>query len=366
MTLIPTFSELRERIYSQTPADVERALKNPRRNLNDLAALLSIPAGESLERLATLSREITRQRFGKAIQLYAPLYLSNYCTNNCAYCGFSARNRIERKCLTFEEAEKEAEILLSKGFQHILLVSGESDQILGVDYLAEVTTRLRGKFSSISIEVQPLNTDGYSQLFQAGITGVAVYQETYDRNLYPKLHLSGKKTDFDYRLDTPARVCQAGMREVGIGALLGLSDWRLEGLALGYHLAHLRQQFWKTGFTVSFPRLRPAAGEFEPLHPVSEKGMAQLIFALRIFDPDVGLVVSTREEPSFRDGMLGLGPTRYSAGSCTAPGGYSAPDSEGEQFSIGDHRSLDEMSILLRQRGFDPVCKDWDPVFQGP
>lgn len=201
-------------------------------------------------------------------------------------------------------------------------------------------------------------------MFRAGITGVAVYQETYDRQTYARVHRAGLKCDYDFRLQTPARAAAAGMREVGIGALLGLADWRAEGLALGIHLAGLRKRFWRTAFTISFPRLRPAAGDFEPLVPVSEKDLAQLIFGLRLFDPDVGIILSTREESRFRDGMIGLGPTRYSAGSCTAPGGYGNPDLHGEQFAIGDHRSLSEVCLAIRRKGFDPVRKDWDAGFQ--
>jgi 2-iminoacetate synthase len=167
-----------------------------------------------------------------------------------------------------------------------------------------------------------------------------------------------------YRLATPARAAAAGMREVGVGALLGLADWRLEGMALGLHLAWLRRNYWRTGLTVSFPRLRPAAGGFAPLAEVTERDLAHLLFALRIFDEDLGLLISTREEARFRDGMIGLGPTRYSAGSCTAPGGYGEPGSEGEQFAIGDQRSLDEVSRVLKEKGYDPVLKDWDVVFQ--
>jgi 2-iminoacetate synthase len=191
-----------------------------------------------------------------------------------------------------------------------------------------------------SIEVQPLSTDEYTRLFAAGITSVAIYQETYDRDTYNQVHLAGQKRDFDFRLDTPARAAAGGMREIGIGTLLGLSDWRAEGLALGLHLAWLRKNFWRTALTVSFPRLRPAAGEFQPRYEITERDLSHLIFALRLFDPDVGIILSTREEARYRNGMIGLGPTRYSAGSCTAPGGYSNPDTNGEQFSIGDQRTI--------------------------
>jgi 2-iminoacetate synthase len=364
MLIIPDFQTLRENLASCAATDVEQALAARRCSLGDLAALLSPAANPFLPRLAALSQRITLQRFGRTTQLYGPIYLSNYCTNRCVYCGFSADNHIHRRCLTLEEAEQEADILHRRGFNHILLVSGEARKALDVDYLEALAIRLRDKFAAISIEVQPLSCPEYTRLFAAGITAVAVYQETYDRPLYDRVHLAGKKCDFDYRLDTPARAGEAGMREIGIGALLGLGDWRAEGMALGYHLAWLRKKLWRTAFTVSFPRLRPAAGDFEPLVHVTERDLSHLIFALRIFDPDVGLLLSTREESRFRDGMLGLGPTRYSAGSCTAPGGYADPTQQGEQFSVGDHRTLAEVCETIRAHGLDPVYKDWDPVFQ--
>ncbi len=360
----PDFNQLSEQIRSATTADVEQALTTTRLSLDDLAALISPAAEPYLQEMAARSAQITLTRFGRTTQLYAPIYLSNYCTNRCAYCGFSADNRIKRKCLTLDEAEKEAMILHGRGFQHILLVSGEAENAVDVEYMEAIALRLRDKFAAVSIEIQPMSTEHYHRLFLAGITAVAVYQETYNREMYKQVHLSGKKRDYDYRLETPARVAEAGMREVGIGALLGLTDWRAEGLAIGHHLQWLRKKFWSTAFTVSFPRMRPATGEFEPLEIVSEGNLSQLIFAIRLFDQDVGLIVSTREEARYRDGMLGLGPTRYSAGSCTAPGGYGDSDSDAEQFSVGDHRSLDEVSAMIRTKGFDPVCKDWDRTFQ--
>ena len=364
MLTIPDVETLQERLAACTPTHVERALSSGRSTLDDLCALLSPAADAYLPQLARLSKTITLQRFGRTTQLYAPIYLSNYCTNRCAYCGFSAGNRIHRRCLTFAEALQEAEILHKRGFNHILLVCGEADKAVDTEYLEALALLLRDRFAAISIEVQPLSCPEYRRLFDAGISAVAVYQETYDRALYNRVHLSGKKCDFDYRLDTPTRAGEAGMREVGIGALLGLGDWRAEGMALGLHLSWLRKRFWRTAFTISFPRLRPAAGDFEPLTLVTERDLSHLIFALRIFDPDVGLLLSTREEARFRDGMLGLGPTRYSAGSCTAPGGYANPDQDGEQFSVGDHRSLSEVCATMQAHGLDPVSKDWDPVFQ--
>jgi len=363
MFVTPDFDTLRAAVAGATAADVERALKSVRPDERDLAALLSPAAEPYLGVMASRSAASTGQRFGKTIQIYAPLYVSNLCANRCLYCGFSAENRIERRALTLDEAEAEAVLLQKRGFNHLLLVSGEAPA-LGVEYLEALALRLRDRFAAISIEVQPLTTEGYARLFRAGITGVAVYQETYDRDTYGVMHPAGPKSDYDYRLATPDRGAAAGLREVGIGFLLGLSDWRAEGLAVGMHLAWLRKSFWRTAFTVSFPRMRPATGGFQPPQPVGERQLTQLLFALRIFDPDLGLVLSTREDARYRDGMIGLGPTRYSAGSCTAPGGYTSPDAAGEQFSVGDHRSIDEVCAAIREKGYDPVRKDWDAVFQ--
>jgi 2-iminoacetate synthase len=358
------FPDLVNQVNSCTEDAVKRCLRADHLDANDLPALLSPAADLYLEDLAKRSAEITAMRFGKTTQIYAPLYVSSFCTNRCSYCGFSADNKIERRILSLDEAEAEAMLLHQRGFNHILLVSGEAPAKLGVDYLEKLALRLRDRFAAISIEVQPLSSEEYARLFAAGITSVAIYQETYDRNIYDKVHLSGLKCDFDFRLDTPARAAAGGMREVGIGALLGLSDWRAEGLALGLHLAWLRKNYWRTALTVSFPRLRPAAGEFQPLCQVTERDLSHLIFALRLFDPDVGIILSTREEARYRNGMIGLGPTRYSAGSCTAPGGYSNPDISGEQFAIGDHRNINEVCAAIKQKGFDPVRKDWDAAFQ--
>ena len=364
MFVSPDFIELKKATQVSGPADVEQALVAKRIGPKGLAALLSPAAEPFLGVMAKKSAQITGRRFGRAIQLYAPLYLSSFCSNRCVYCGFSVDNKIERRVLTIDEAEKEAIILHERGFSHLLLVSGEAPAKMGVGYLEELAIRLRDRFAAISIEVQPLSTEEYARLFAAGITSVAVYQETYDRDVYQQVHLGGRKSDYDYRLETPARVAEAGMREVGIGALLGLSDWRAEGLAIGIHLAWLRKHFWRTALTVSFPRMCPAEGKFTPSYSVSEREMTQLIFALRIFDQDVGLLLSTREDARYRNGMLGLGPTRYSAGSCTVPGGYGNRDATGEQFSVDDHRNIDEVSDVIRQKGFDPVRKDWDPAFQ--
>ncbi len=361
---LPDFVALSTRIRASRREDVESALAREHRDLADLAALLSPAAEMLLPELARRSAAVTSRRFGRVIQLYAPLYLSSYCCNRCLYCGFSVDNEIPRRLLSLDEAAAEAKILARRGFEHILLVSGEAPAKLGVDYLEELAHRLRDDFAAISIEVQPLQEEEYARLFAAGITAVAVYQETYDRRIYDEVHLAGLKADYDRRLEIPVRAARAGMREVGLGALLGLADWRAEGLALGEHLAWLRKQAWRTALTISFPRLRPASGSFKPRVEVTEKNLSQLLFALRLFDPDLGLILSTREEQRYRDGMIGLGPTRYSAGSCTVPGGYGDTEAAGEQFAIGDHRDLAAVAAAIRARGHDPVLKDWDRVFQ--
>ncbi|MFH7320240.1 2-iminoacetate synthase ThiH [Desulfurivibrio sp. D14AmB] len=361
---LPDFATLGRQIRECGSREVVAALGRERRTAADLAALLSPAAEAMLPDLARQAALVTRQRFGRVIQLYAPLYLSSYCFNRCLYCGFSMDNAIPRRVLSLAEAEREAKILSRRGFEHILLVSGEAPAKLGVDYLEELARRLRDDFAAISIEVQPLKEAEYARLFAAGITAVAIYQETYDRRTYEEVHLGGPKADYHRRLEIPARAARAGMREVGLGALLGLADWRAEGLALGLHLAWLRKLAWRTGLTVSFPRLRPASGSFTPRVVVGEKNLSQLLFALRLFDPDVGLILSTREEQRYRDGMIGLGPTRYSAGSCTVPGGYGDSAVAGEQFAIGDHRELAEVAAAIRAKGHDPVRKDWDAIFQ--
>ncbi len=361
---LPHFKELKKSVAECNAADVEHALNSSTLGIRDFAALVSPAAEDYLPEMARRSAEITLRRFGRTIQIYAPIYVSNYCVNRCLYCGFSSGNKIKRRALSIDEAKLEAEVLRQRGFNHILLVSGEAPARVGVDYFEELALHLRDKFAAISIEIQPMERDEYARLFAAGITSVAVYQETYDCELYPSLHLAGKKSDYDYRLATPARAAAAGMREVGIGALLGLSDWRSEGIALAMHLAWLRKHFWRTAITISFPRLQPATGGFEALKPVGERQLSQLIFALRLFDEDVGLLLSTREEARYRDGMLGLGPTRYSAGSCTAPGGYTEPAESTEQFEVDDHRSIGEVCAAIQEKGLDPVRKDWDAGFQ--
>jgi len=350
-------------IAGATARDVERSLQTERRSFRDVLSLLSPSAEPYLESMAQIAHNITVRRFGRIIQMYAPIYVSSECTNSCVYCGFNRHNAIERATLTLEEAVREGETLHREGFRHVLLVSGESPKHASVDYLCAVAERLRPLFASISIEVYPLDTDEYRALIASGVDGLTIYQETYHKGRYAEVHPAGRKRNYKWRLDTPDRGGEAGFRRLNIGSLLGLSDWRVEGGFMAFHAAYLTRRFWKSQISVSFPRLRPAAGGYEPEFPVGDPEMVQLMCALRLFLPDAGLVLSTRESRELRDNLVPLGVTQMSAGSKTAPGGYaSKPEAEG-QFEVSDQRSPDEVAHMIASRGYEPVWKDWDTAF---
>ena len=354
---------LRARVDAATSHDVERALRSPRRSLSDFAALLSPPAAARLEDMARLSHQTTVRRFGRTIHLFAPLYLSNECVSTCTYCGFSAGNRIARRTLSPEEVLVEARALRDRGFRHLLLVSGEHARIVSKDYLVECVRALAPEIPSISVEVQVWDTDTYRRLVEAGCDGLVVYQETYDRATYAAAHLKGKKRNFDWRLAAPDRGAEAGMRRVGLGALLGLHpDWRADALALAAHARALVRRHWRCEVSVSLPRLRPAAGGFEPAQPVGDRDFVQLLCALRLLLPDLGITLSTREAPALRDALLRLGVTHLSAGSHTEPGGYALASEAEPQFEVSDTRPSDQVATVLREAGFDPVWKDHERV----
>ena len=350
-------------IETRTAADVERALAGDRLGPKDLQALLSPAAEAFLEQMAQKARSITRRRFGHTILLYAPLYISNECTNGCLYCGFNAANKVPRRTLSLDEVERDARALHHQGFRHLLLVTGEAPDKVGNDFLAAVAERIKPLFSSISIEVYPMETEGYRQMVAAGIDGLTVYQESYDRELYAELHPFGRKRDYDFRLLTPERGGEAGLRRIGIGFLQGLGKFRAEAFFTGLHALYLAKHFWRSQISISFPRMRPAAGSYPPPNPVSDRQLAQLICAMRLLIHDAGLVLSTRESAELRDNLLPLGITQISAGSCTAPGGYSEADKSTEQFAIDDDRSPVEVEQMLRDKGYEPVWKDWDEAF---
>jgi 2-iminoacetate synthase len=318
------------------------------------------------------------------MRLFAPLYVSNECINNCQYCGFSRDNSIMRLTLSVDEVEKEARYLANLGFRNILLVSGEHPKFVSNGYLRDIVTRLTRIIPSISLEISPLETEEYRPLVAAGAEGLIVYQETYNRDIYRELHTAGPKRDFDWRLECPERAYAAGFRRLGIAALFGLADWRAEAAAMAEHLEFLLKKCWRTQLTVSIPRLRPAAGEFQPRHSLSDRNMVQLMCALRITFPQVGIVLSTRESAHLRDALMSLGVTMMSAGSRTEPGGYTGQGTQNlhltikgrqtksncagakaeGQFAIDDSRSPEEVSKALRKQGLEPVWKDWDASIQ--
>jgi len=347
---------------------------------------LIAPKSEAeLEALAQKSRTLTRQNFGRTMRLFAPLYLSNECINNCRYCGFSRDNPILRVTLSVEQVVAEASYLACEGFRQILLVAGEHPRFVGQTYLADCVRALAPDFSSIAIEVGPMEAADYAPIVEEGAEGLIVYQETYNREIYGEMHTSGPKRNFVWRLDCAQRGYDAGFRRIGIGALFGLTRWQEEAVALAAHAEYLLKSCWKAQITVSLPRLRPAAGEFQPAFSMTDRELAQLICAFRITFPQVGIVLSTRERAALRDVLMSLGVTMMSAGSHTEPGGYTgqgtgnlhhtvrgrivAPEfQDGEdllatgQFEISDERSAAEVAAVLRRRGFDPVWKDWDPA----
>ncbi|WP_174581632.1 2-iminoacetate synthase ThiH [Candidatus Methylacidithermus pantelleriae] len=341
-----------------------------------LKAYLEPMPREKLRRLAIAAQELTVRHFGRTMRLFAPLYLSNECVNICQYCGFSRTNRLERITLSPEEVEKEARYLTKQGFRHLLLVSGEHPKKVSVEYLIECVERLRPFVPEISLEVAPLDTCDYARLVQAGLDGMVIYQETYDPESYACWHVAGPKRDFLYRLLAPVRAYEAGIRRIGIGALFGLTPWQEEALRLGRHLDALLRQCWKAFLTVSFPRIRPSAGNFVAPFPLADRDLIQLVIAFRLSFPQVGLVLSTRETPALRDALAPVGITMMSAGSRTDPGGYTgaglrtvpirpAPTAPAkretrEQFAIADDRSPEEVAARLQELGYDPVWKDWE------
>jgi 2-iminoacetate synthase len=354
-----------EKISSITRNQVAQAInREGRGGLEDFTALLSpIAASEFLEPMARLSHSLTQKRFGKAIRLFAPLYLSNECNNVCDYCGFSLGNKIVRKTLNQAELLREAGILKKMGFDHILLVTGESTRKVGLDYINQSLSTLRPYFSNLSIEVQPLQQEEYAVLKSSGLHAVLVYQETYNQESYAQHHLKGKKSNFEWRLATPDRLGKAGVHKIGLGCLFGLTkDWRADAFFAGHHMDYLQRKYWRTQYSMSFPRLRPCAGEIPPEVSLADRDLVQLICAFRIFNHELEISISTRESSELRDHLLPLGVTTMSAGSKTNPGGYGEDESL-EQFEISDSRSVSEVSLQLQQSGYDVVWKDWDQSY---
>ena len=354
------WEDVHEAIYAKTCREVELALSKKKCTLDDLMALLSPAAEAYLEEFAAKSRALTIQRFGKTIQLFAPIYLSNECLNVCTYCGFSFGNKIPRKTLTEAEMKTEFEFLKAEKFEHVLLVTGEDAIHANPKYISDSIAIARRYFADVSIEVQPLGETEYSMFKDSGCDAVLVYQETYNPETYKTYHLKGKKANYTNRLDTPDRIGKAGINKIGLGVLLGLSDWRTDAFFLAVHLNYLEKTYWQTRYSISFPRLRPAEGVEKVDHPVSDKQFVQLLCALRIFDHEVEMSLSTREPEYMRNHLINMGVTSMSAGSKTNPGGYSASPETLEQFEISDDRTPEQILALIQQQGYEAVWKNWD------
>jgi len=355
-----SWDEVHEAIYAKTSHDVEVALSKRKCNLEDMMALLSPAAEVYLEQFASKSKNLTVQRFGKTIQLFAPMYLSNECLNVCTYCGFSFGNKIPRKTLSEKEMQTEFEFLKAGKFEHLLLVTGEDAVHANPRYISNSISLAKKYFADVSIEVQPLNEVEYSMFKESGCDSVLVYQETYNPETYKLYHLKGKKANYSYRLDTPDRIGKAGMNKIGLGVLLGLDDWRTDAFFLALHLNYLEKTYWQTRYSISFPRLRPAEGVASVKYPVSDKEFVQLLCAFRIFDNEVEVSLSTREPEYMRNHLINIGVTTMSAGSKTNPGGYAASPETLEQFEISDSRTPEQILELIQQQGYEPVWKNWD------
>lgn len=358
------WDDTRKSIYAKTSRDVEIALGKEKRNLEDFKALISPAAAAYLEYIAQISCQITQKRFGKVIQLYLPLYLSNECQNICTYCGFSLDNPIRRRTLTEKEILREVEVIKALGYEHILLVSGEANRSVGLDYFKKVLELIRPHFAHISMEVQPLDQAEYEVLMNYGLNTVLVYQETYHLEDYKKHHPKGKKSNFYYRLDTPDRLGKAGVYKMGLGVLIGLEDWRTDCFFTALHLNYLEKTYWQSKYSISFPRLRPYSGGLPPKVVMSDRELVQLICAYRLFDEEVELSISTRESEKFRNHIIPLGITSMSAGSKTNPGGYVVEPESLEQFEISDERSPEEIKKAIQTQGYEAVWKDWDRAYQ--
>ncbi len=358
------WEETTARIMSMTDADVRRALNSKAPGIEGFMALVSPAAAPYLDVMASKSRALTRERFGKTILMYIPMYITNSCSNSCVYCGFNCHNKFDRVILTPEQIEDECKAIKRLGpFENLLIVTGENPAKAGVPYLKVALRVCRPYFSNLSIEVMPMSAEGYAELAEAGLNGVVCFQETYHRERYKVYHPAGQKSNFEWRLNGFDRMGQAGVHKIGMGVLIGLEDWRTDVTMMARHLLYLRKTYWKTKYSVNFPRMRASASGYQPNVEMSDRELAQLTFAFRIFDHDVDISVSTRELPKFRNGICTLGATSLSAGSKTEPGGYYTYPQAAEQFAVSDERTPAEVAAAIRAEGMEVVWKDWDKVF---
>lgn len=359
-----SWDETTERIMSKTDTDVRRALARQHCDIDDFMAMISPAADKYLEQMAWLSRKYTRERFGKTINMFIPIYITNSCSNSCVYCGFHVQNKMPRTILTEEEIVREYEAIKRLGpFDNLLIVTGENPAKAGVGYIARALDLAKPYFSNLQIEVMPLSAEDYARLRTHGLNGVICFQETYNEARYKTYHPHGMKSNYEWRLNGFDRMGQAGVHKIGMGVLIGLEDWRTDVTMMARHLLYLRKNYWRTRYSVNFPRMRPSEGHFQPNVVMSDRELAQLTFAFRIFDHDVDISFSTRECPEFRNNIATLGATSMSAGSKTEPGGYHTYPQALEQFSVSDERTPAQVESDLKARGVEVVWKDWDKIF---
>ena len=360
-----SWEETTKAIYSKTEADVIRALGKSRCDVDDFMALISPAAEKFLEPMAHLSKKYTEERFGRTMSMFIPLYITNSCTNSCVYCGFHISNPMARTILTPEEIENEYKAIKKLGpFENLLIVTGENPAKAGVPYIAKALDLAKPYFSNLKIEVMPLKTEEYAELVQHGLNGVICFQETYNKARYNVYHPRGMKSNYEWRLNGFDRMGQAGVHKIGMGVLIGLEDWRTDVTMMARHLRYLEKTYWRTQYSVNFPRMRHAEnGGFQPNVIMSDRELAQATFAMRIFDHDVDISYSTREPANVRNNMATLGVTTMSAESHTDPGGYACYPNSLEQFEISDNRKAGEVERDLRALGLEPVWKNWDRVF---
>lgn len=355
-----------ETIYSKSDADVRRALSKAHCDVNDFMALLSPAAEPYLETMAQLSRRYTMERFGQTMSMFIPLYITNSCTNSCVYCGFHISNPMKRTILTEEEIVNEYKAIKQLApFENLLLVTGENPAKAGVAYIARALDLAKPYFSNLKIEVMPLDVEEYEELTHHGLNGVICFQETYHKENYNIYHPRGMKSKFEWRVNGFDRMGQAGVHSIGMGVLIGLEkEWRTDITMMAYHLRYLQKHYWKTKYSVNFPRMRPSEnGGFQPNVVMNDKELAQATFAMRIFDHDVDISYSTREPAAIRDHMATLGVTTMSAESKTEPGGYFSYPQTLEQFHVSDERTAKEITSVLKALGREPIWKDWDESF---
>jgi 2-iminoacetate synthase len=347
---------------SVTPEKITSILSREKLAETDYLALLSDAATPFLEQMAQKADALTRRHFGNVVFIFTPLYISNYCENKCAYCSFGRQQRIKRRHLSLNEIRDEAQRISATGIRHILMLTGEARRKASPAYCEAAVRILRDYFASVAIEIYPLTEDEYGGIIQSGADGLTIYQETYDEERYSALHEGGPKQDYMFRLEAPERACRQGVRSVGVGALLGLSEPVVDSFLCGLHAAYLQRTFPDVEVSVSFPRLRPLVGDFTQEYTVNDRLLVQMMTALRLFLPSAGITLSTRESAFFRNAAVRLGVTKMSAGVSTAVGGHASPEAT-PQFEIADTRTLTQVQEDLLCLGFQPVLHDWNSKY---